>query len=371
MIPIPPYRGNEEAACNLVSSSNSKTEADEKAITAITWKEELEVHSVRTHASNETSKEQGENLVMHIWNGHLKEVQEILSQTPDLVDLLFSGSLVKSPNSPAGHIVCCSLQHLACHKRDATIAAYIHKLRPMQIFTPTPCNDRPIDIIADDTSQESGDFFSALLHTGLLDNSLFTSDPHISISHALAFSGNTRLLKVIFQRLFTPFSNGVRPIINQSYPFPKELVDIMVDYLPYDACMSLKERINFTARQGRGLISVNESHTLLSAARRGNAARRATLTAFLLQAGADPDTHIEMLNPEYKKVKISIRYLHVMACSYNPSGKAFQNEHIEFTQILEAYGKSIPSPSSISPERAVSVDDPVKPAKKNSKCVIQ
>ena len=312
---------------------------------------------------------------MQIWNGHLKEVQEILRQTPDLVDLLFSGSLGKSSISTADtkfeYIECYSLQHLACHKRHATIAAYIHKLRPMQIFTHTPTNNRPLDIITDDTSTESGDFFSALLPTGLLDNSLFTSYPHISISHALAFSGNTRLLEVIFQRLFTPFSSGVRSIINHSSPFPKELVDIMVDYLPYDACMSLKERINFTARQGRGLISVNESHTLLSAARRGNAARRATLTAFLLQAGADPDTHIEMLNPENKKVKISIRYLHVMACSYNPSGKAYENEHIEFTQILEAYGKSIPSPSSISSERAVSVDDPVKPAKKTSKCIIQ
>ncbi len=245
MASITSYRGNPEMA--------SKTEADEKAITAIAWHEEIEVRSVRTNPSNEASKKQGKNLIMHIWDGHLEEVQKILSQTPVLVDLLFGGSLVKSPNSPADtkfeYIEYYSLQHLACHKRHVTIAAYIHQLRPMQIFTHTPTNNSPLDIISDDTSQESGEFFSTLLQTGLLDNSLFTSDPNISISHALAFSGNTRLLEVIFQRIFTPFSNGVRPIINHSHSFPKALVDIMVDYLSYDACIELQERINFTARK--------------------------------------------------------------------------------------------------------------------------
>ncbi len=117
---------------------------------------------------------------------------------------------------------------------------------------------------------------------------------------------------------------------------------------------------------------MDESHTLLSAARLcGDTARRTTLTAFLLQAGADPDSHVVMLSPENKKVKISVRYLHVMACSQNPSGKSCENEHIEFTQILKACGKSIPSPTSISPDRAVYMDNPTTLTTKTSRCVIQ
>ena len=43
MASITSYRGNPETA--------SKAKADEKAITAITWKEELEVQSVHTRLS--------------------------------------------------------------------------------------------------------------------------------------------------------------------------------------------------------------------------------------------------------------------------------------------------------------------------------
>ena len=311
---------------------------------------------------------------MHIWSGHEKEVQEILSKYPQLRDLHCDVS--KTPPEPLhnwwpnlhypSNELYVNVLGLAFHARQVKIAAYLYGFYPLLFYWKAHENSysSPFRMINRSTSQEEVNFFSSLLATGAFDKSLFTIHPKKSIffitypdfsfAYELAYMGSIKPLEAIFKRIITPLADEICKHASKSFPIP--VANILVGYLSYDHYQQLKDRINSIADSPIASTR-DESHTLLSVARKcEDTELRISLTTFLLHAGADPDAHIKMLDSMQRSVKASIRYMHKIKrpinCGYENDTKATAlNE--EFTEILRKCGKSTPSTSAILPQKPV------------------
>ncbi len=360
-----------------------------------TWIEKLIVREI--HVDNKALSSACIDIIRHIWEGHLKEVQDMLSKNPELLNLRIEEGSVWQYFNPSDlndiHEVSrtsrdlekWNLQHLACYKKHVKIAAHLHTLQPHLFFdlpakslfhTPSSAACQ----IAKDVSEEGHAFFSDLLHTDTFDSVLF--NPTCSLTHLMACEGNTRNVDLIFQRFFAPYTSAVKNFLNDDVTgYPKPLAELVCNYLPLDGCIALQEKINSLCLPRQSLASSDTFHRLLSAARCcQDTEQRISMTRFLLQAGADPDLTVEVeveytAKPnlsKFAKISVSIRYMHALMLNNGGHDSATQDMHrkndVEFTQILNECGKAIPSPSSVTAEEAYKI---FRAKKDHQRCLIQ